>query len=209
MRSAGRRLNGVSVKDGRRGLRTEATPLAVETAGGIEGRTKNAACKSSLNVTRSGAVAFGKDASGQPWQSGACLISVISNAEEIGGRSCVSPLSRPQLETQATNSHKKLIGNTAAINILSRSRIIHLPKIIHTRSGRRHPGFQRQAIELKGRAPNAVMDCARQWLTAFRLERGWRAEVSSQALTAFSAECPKTRAPGKSPGGPFSGKALN
>jgi hypothetical protein len=80
-----------------------------------------------LNAVRSGPVTSGK-ASGQPSQ----LAAVSMSIDEDGmGWWCFAALDCAQIETQATNNHKKVIGSNAAINLLSGKRDINTAKIIH------------------------------------------------------------------------------
>jgi hypothetical protein len=72
-----------------------------------------------LTVALSGTVALGKEASGQPLQSAAPVISID---EEMRGWLCFSAPSRAQLMTQTINSHKKVIGSNMAIGLLSGNR---------------------------------------------------------------------------------------
>jgi hypothetical protein len=106
-----------------------------ELTEGVTVRIANDACKFSLNVTRSGAVVCGKVVSRQPSQSGASSVSID---EETMGRFCFSALSRVQVDTQATNSHRKLIGRNAATNPLSGKRDINIVGIIQIRLALSH-----------------------------------------------------------------------
>jgi hypothetical protein len=87
-----------------------------------------------LNAVRSGPVASGK-ASGQPSQSAA--VSKAIDEERIGWW-CFAALTCAQIEIQATNSHKKVIGSNAAINLLGGKRDINTAKIIHIQSALSH-----------------------------------------------------------------------
>lgn len=128
MRRIGRRLSGGSTKDDWRYLESKAASSVKELTEGVTRGTANSACKYSLNVARSGVVALGKEASGQSSQSGSPCTSID---EETIGWLCFSALTRVQIEMQATNSHKKLTGRNAAINLLSGKRDINTAKIIH------------------------------------------------------------------------------
>jgi hypothetical protein len=81
-----------------------------------------------LNVARSGAVACGKVASRQPSQADASFVSID---DETFSWFCFSALSRVHDDTQATNSHRKLIGRNAATSLLSGKRDINTVRIIH------------------------------------------------------------------------------
>lgn len=74
--------------------------------------------------------------SGQPRQSDASFISIgaVSRSFE-----CWSVLSRAQIEAHATNTHTKLIGSNAAINLLKGERVLGIVTIIHTQLVSRQP----------------------------------------------------------------------
>jgi hypothetical protein len=127
MRRVGRRLSGGSRKEGWRYSGLKVILSVKEFSEGVSGGRVNGVCKSSLNVVRSGPVASGK-ASGQPSQSLAVSMSID---KERMGWWCFAALSCAQIDTQATNSHKKVIGSNAAINLLSGKRDINTAKIIH------------------------------------------------------------------------------
>jgi hypothetical protein len=91
-------------------------------------------CKLNLIVTRSEIVAFGEKAIGQPTQSGTPFISVNSTEDEITDGSCVSALSRAQIEMQAANTHIKLTGSKAATNLLHENAIANIGKIIQIKA---------------------------------------------------------------------------
>jgi hypothetical protein len=137
MRSAGRRLSGGSADERWRCRETKATPSSRESTESIMHGITTSVCRSEPWIVRSGILAFGKEVSGQPLQSDASFISI---GEETWPFECPSVLSRAQIETQAANSHMKLIGSTAAINLLSGKRVINIVKIIHIRFSLRHRG---------------------------------------------------------------------
>jgi hypothetical protein len=58
---------------------------------------------------------------------------------------CFAALTCAQIETQATNSHKNVIGSNAAINLLSGKRDINTAKIIHIQSALSH--LRRRGID--------------------------------------------------------------
>jgi hypothetical protein len=128
MRRIDRRFSGGSAKEDWRSCGSNVTPPVEELTKGVSSGTANCACKCSLNVARSGAVALGKEAKGQPSQSGAFFISI---EEETINWFCFSALSRVHIEMQAMNSHKKLIGSNAAINLLIGKSAINIMLIIH------------------------------------------------------------------------------
>jgi hypothetical protein len=130
MRRSGRRFSGGPAKEGWEGRGSNKTPPVEELTEGIRGGIANCACKGILNVTRSGAIALGKEASGQPSQS--CAFFTLIDEETIDWF-CFSVFSRAQIETQATNSHRKATGRNAAINLLSGKRDINIMQIIHIR----------------------------------------------------------------------------
>jgi hypothetical protein len=134
MRRVGRRLSGGSTKEGWRCEGSKVTLSDKELSERVSGGRANGVCKSSLNVVRSGPVASGK-ASGQPSQSAAVSMAID---EDRMGWWCFVALARAQIETQATNSHKKVIGSNAAINLLSGKRDINTAKIIHIHSALSH-----------------------------------------------------------------------
>lgn len=137
MRRIGRRLSGGSTKDHRRYLESKAASRIKELTEDVRGTRTGVACKYSLKAARSGTVALGKEAIGQPSQS---ISPVISIDEETVSWLCCSALSRVQIETQATNSHKKLTGRNVAINLLSGKRDINTAKIIQIRFALSHLG---------------------------------------------------------------------
>jgi hypothetical protein len=128
MRSADRRLSGGSADDRWRCRETKATSSAKESTERIKDGGATGVCRSETWIVRSGILALGKEVSGQPLQSDASFIAV---GEETWLFECPSVLSRAQIETQATNIHIKLIGSSAAINLLSRKHVIDIVKIIH------------------------------------------------------------------------------
>jgi hypothetical protein len=134
MRRVGRRLSGGSTKEGWRCGGSKITLSVKELSEDVPGGRANGVCKSSLNVVRSGPFASGK-ASGQPSQSAALSMSID---EERMGWWCFAALTCAQIEIQATNSHKKVIGSNAAINLLSEKRDINTAKIIHIHSASSH-----------------------------------------------------------------------
>ena len=94
-------------------------------------------CKLTIKVPRSGVTALGKEASGQPSPSGASFISI--DEEAVNGLK-VSALSLAQIETQATNTHKRHNGSSAAITLLIGERLINITKIIHIPAALRYSG---------------------------------------------------------------------
>jgi hypothetical protein len=98
--------------------------------GGVRGGIVICACKYSLNVARPGTMACG-NASGQPLQSDTFFISI---EDETIGWFCFSALARVQIEMQAANSHRKVTGRNAAINLLSGKRDINTANIIQIRA---------------------------------------------------------------------------
>ena len=130
MRRVGRRLSGGSTEDDWKCRGSKATSLVEELTEDVARGSENDACKFCLNVARSGAVAWGKVASGQPSRSG--VFSVSTDEETFGGF-CFSALSRVQVDTQATNSHRKAIGKNAANNLLTGNCGINNLRIIHIR----------------------------------------------------------------------------
>lgn len=114
---------------------SNVTSSAEELTEGVTVRKAVDACKLSLKVARSGAVACGKVASRQPSQADASFVSID---EETTGWLCFSALSRAQDDTQATNSHKKLMGRSAATSLLSGKRDINTVRIIQIRFALSH-----------------------------------------------------------------------
>ena len=134
MRSVGRSSRGGFAKDC--WPYRQLTILSLkESTGGIETEIICEGCKLKITVPRSGAAAFGKEVSGQPSQSGALFMSID---EEVVSGLEVSALSLAQIETQATNNHKKHIGSSAAMALLISERLINIIKIIHTLSALRY-----------------------------------------------------------------------
>lgn len=82
-------------------------------------------CCLDLSVSRSVAVAIGKAVTGHSSQAGVPFTATDSTSEETTGRPRVPTTSRPQNNAHAANSHKKLTGSAAAINLLSGKRIVH------------------------------------------------------------------------------------
>jgi hypothetical protein len=134
MRSAGRRLSGGSA-DRWRCRKTKARSSAKESTESTKDGVRTGVCRSEPWTVRSGILAFGKEVSGQPLQSDASFISI---GEETRLFECPSVLSRAQIETQATNSHMKLIGSSAAISLLIGKHVINIAKIIHIHFALRH-----------------------------------------------------------------------
>lgn len=134
MRSAGRRLSGGSADESWRCRKTKATS-AKGSSESIKDGIRTGVCGSGPWIVRSGILAFGKEVSGQPLQSDASCISIC---EETRLFECPSILSRAQIEMQATNSHMKLIGSSAAINLLTGKHVINISKIIHIQFALRH-----------------------------------------------------------------------
>ena len=67
-----------------------------------------------LGVERPVVVAVRKEATGQPSQSGASSVPVISTVERTTGGTCASALSRAQIRTQAAKTHRRHRGINAA-----------------------------------------------------------------------------------------------
>lgn len=143
MRRDGRRSSGGSLKEAWRRCASNAAPSVKESTGGVMTGTTGGVCKSSMNVARSGAVAFGKEVSRHTSASGESLVSID---EEAASWSWCSALSRAQVETQAANSHKKVSGRASAISLLSGKREVNTAKIIHIRPAQSHASDQGQAV---------------------------------------------------------------
>jgi hypothetical protein len=135
MRRVGRRWSGGSTEDDWKCRGSKVTSSAEELTKGVTGRKAVDACKFSLNAARSGAVACGKVASRQPSQTDASFVSID---EERMCWFCFSALSRVQDDTQATNSHRKLMGRNAATSLLSGKRDINTTRIIQIRFALSH-----------------------------------------------------------------------
>lgn len=101
----------------RRASRQFGVVMWVRTAADVPCRTTGAVAELKLNLTRSGALAFGNDVSGQPESSHKSLTMVRSNACARFEDLTVSDVSRVQIATQATNVQMKQSGRRAAVNL--------------------------------------------------------------------------------------------
>ena len=147
MRRVKRRSSGGSADE--RSPRREAKPTASasESTDWMRDATRTGACRSEPLSVRSGVVAFGSEATGQPLQSEAASISI--GETRLFERP--SALSRAHIETQATNSQMKLIGSSVAIIRLCGKRVINIAKIIHSGYALRHSSQEeRQSLSAQG-----------------------------------------------------------
>lgn len=86
----------------------------------------SAASKSIMSFVCSGEVAFGKELSGQPSQSGSSLIVFSSTEHEITRDIGACELSRAQSETHAAKSQHKDKGKKIARNFLCGKHVINM-----------------------------------------------------------------------------------
>ena len=105
-----------------RSLKTAGWEEEIE---GIMGAKLDNVSNARMDFARSGVSAVGKLESGQPPQSGTCLISLMSVEQERAVGGCIATVSRSQIDTQAIKTHKKESGSRAAMSLFVGSRAIN------------------------------------------------------------------------------------
>lgn len=134
MRSVERSSSGGAAGGGGRRARAKAEQCTAGSAARVGGGA-GGVCGLGSNAARvSGAVAFGKEANGQPSQAGAVFTSTTPNGEAAAETSC------PQMAAQAAHSHRVATGSNTAVSLFSGKRLTGILRIIPGAVVACHPG---------------------------------------------------------------------